>query len=199
MVQDFDFRKNTIKAGGNASGKKRTEWLVSFGDLLTLLLCFILSLVCYGHIKPIPNNDLTSLNDSKIKNPSVTKSNHIQSHKVGTALALNREQEPKKKQFSEKLFFVATDFSESGELTPKAKAQLADFLATRETGQVLVRSCSEDAWHGALQYALVLRKELFKGDLERKRLQVELLGGNCIKLNVDGGFNVAALEVEANV
>ena len=184
-------KKNTFGGGffknlsffPNTQSKTGPTWYVSFGDLLTLLLCFILSLICYGHIKVIPAANVTPQNDNKSliseKNKALGTSFAINSLEVGSGVKVLPE-----------LSFAATDFA-NGKLSASKEAELKEMVENFEDDYFLVRSCSvDDGYYQALEQALTLRQILINEGIVAKKQRVELLG--CKELE-DG---VLRVEVE---
>jgi len=169
------------------------SWMVSFGDLLTLLLCFVLSLVSYGHIKPINQTGEKEEKISNINLLSQEEKNLKKSHKNGTVVA----------SYKRKVFFSLADFDDTGTLNHVAQKRMKKFIEKRiaeEPNQKLIlRSCADD-WFSALQRTLILRQDALKNNVSSKLLLVETLGNGCEELQqskTENFYPVASLETES--
>ena len=165
------------------SSRKTPAWYVSFGDLLTLLLCFILSLICYGHIKVIPASEVTPQNN---KDSLSSEKNET----LGTSFATNSLEVGSGVKVLPTLSFAITDFDD-GKLSETKEAELAEMVEAHGSEQFLVRSCSvSDGYYKALEQALTLRQTLLRQGVAAKKQRVELLG--CKELK-DGVLMVEVL------
>ena len=155
-------------ANFNFQTQKRNApaWYVSFGDLLTLLLCFILSLICYGHIKVIPASDVTAQNDNKNLKSG-------QQQEVGTSFA-NRSLEAGSVNNLPELRFVSADLTEN-DLSDTAKEALHELLEQNHSERFLLRSCTDNGAH-------VLRSHLLRYGIDSDRQRLEMLLGHCDEL-----------------
>lgn len=168
------------------SGKQQKNlWLVSFGDLLTLMLCFFLSLVAYGHVKPAssgPDVASTNCNDRQ-SDPNCVASNP---EKVdGTSLA---NYQISSTSAGETLIFNfnENDFeAETGQLKLMAYDRVKTVVETKEyvPKTVFVEVCStvgsDGGWFDSLKRAVAIKSQLFDTDRFKLHLNIRSVGPYC--------------------
>lgn len=167
------------------SPERRPIWLISFGDLLTLLWCMILSLICYGHIRPAKmgaqGSSVQTVAQKGTGNPAAT----AERRSLGTPLA-----EPSQRQAAaaeEQLFLGARDFAEQQDaLSADADARLYGlYAAQRETERtvVTVEACADEhsgeAWFSSVNRALLVRGRLLHAGFRPEQLRLRVLGAQC--------------------
>lgn len=162
----------------NTGVKKNNAWMVSFGDLLTLMLCFILSLISYGHIKPLEEVPKKQENPSNISELDKKDEVSINKHPFGAEIASYKEEDTDRFE-GERLDLVSADFVDDV-LGAEAKDKLLTFINDNQHEGVVIRSCAElGGWYEALRQAFTVRKALLVNKLPRSQLQIELLGDAC--------------------
>lgn len=166
------------------------NWLLSFGDLLTLLLCFFLAIVALGPLNPrakAPIAELTSGNN--INNFPKAQLSAL-GGRSGTALAHNdlAKQGLAGQGARSSLEFGESDFSPLTQLlTPSAIGRLkTDLLSGTSADQTLLlevcrRTAELRTPYGAevgIERALALRRQLSGSDWHGV-LRMRLVDGDC--------------------
>lgn len=178
----------------------QSNWMLSFGDLLTLLLCFFLSVLSLSPLNPANENRINVKENQEViqpkqDQPSVTRSNPGS----GTALAklstaggvLTPEQKASDSNMLE-LLLSQDDFEGLG-WDLKAESQLRvknQVIGTAyPVRRVTIESCfgsvpgsEETAWAGAISRILSLRSQLIDGGLNPNLFAYRPQGPNCNEL-----------------
>ena len=140
---------------------KNQPWLVSFGDLLTLLLCFFVTIIAQSPL-----------------NPRSAKSEALrEKQEAGTEFAPS---------VSRSLFKTLTlsqqDFQkDSGGIAQALKSSV--ILDGYEVSKASLSSCSpgvgETSWFEATKQALSLRRQLIDAGVASPRIEISVRGPNC--------------------
>ena len=180
--------KSTKKLSPFLSG----SWLISFGDLLTLLLCFFLTIVSFGPLNPkatLPIKGVTSQSNSVTgPEPGVG----VGKLGAGTQVAQSRTSSTEN-QKELRLVFNVEDFLEPTEkLVPAKVIELQKLIKTDgySVGRVRLESCSElksddQGWFQALSRGFYLRGQFIDAGIEPKRIELRVVGRNCAALKND--------------
>ena len=127
-----------------------SNWLISFGDLLTLLVCFFMTGVTFGPLNPA-NSSTNS--DNYLKNASLP-----QTLNSGTALALTHSKDGQAS--SAQALFTAGDFDPiTGQLSDQARQRLEAVLNQAGT-QVEIESCSAHTPNASIALARTYEQSL---------------------------------------
>lgn len=109
-----------------------SNWLISFGDLLTLLVCFFMAGVTYGPLNPANSSaetDTYKLNPNSAAQPN-----------SGTTLAVTQFKDGQAR--SAQALFMAGDFDPlTGQLSDQAR-QRFEAVLNQEGTQVQIETCS---------------------------------------------------------
>lgn len=167
---------------GSSEQPIQFKWMVTFGDLLTLLLCFFLTIVSFS--------PLNSNNDRPQTQMAVEKQDAS-----GTTIAStsSEEEADRTTASSSGLFFYAEDFvGEVGGLGGDVLNRLTSQLkmpgyltksASESLGALLIEGCGEgmdeESWLMALSHVSQIRGQLLDAGISRERIQVRILGPEC--------------------
>lgn len=161
------------------------SWLVSFGDLLTLLLCFFISSISlspFGKSVQVPDNI------------SVIEGSAESQDKIVLALEAGKPFADTKQQLTQREFgFSEMDFTDNSRLNLESlnrlKAQAIKLIG--EYPDLEIQTCaqselgSEQNWNLALLRMEKLRGQLIDSGIYPKSIRYEVLGTNCQILGND--------------
>lgn len=160
-------------------------WLVSFGDLITLLLCFFICLVSFSPINPANSSNTAVQGDN-----SESNNQHTDTEDSGTAIADTLPHSGKNK-----ILLFEQDFAiETGSLVPSALLALKKGMVREgyEIDQAMISACGgksvlndDQAWRQAMSRVLAVRRQVFDGRTEELRLALRTVGGFCELLEND--------------
>ncbi|MCB0317512.1 MAG: hypothetical protein KDD56_02060 [Bdellovibrionales bacterium] len=166
-------------------------WLVSFGDLLTLLLTFFVMTIAISGKGATEDTDKTTLTP---KNPAEVVEHQRQAEIFvlsGTKIATY----PYRTEVRE-IGLREIDFNtEADELTQDAKKRLRQVLTTRKDvlSPVRLEVCgglggyaTEVSWFKSIGRALFVSSQLFDAGIPKALLEVRPLGPHCSLLNQAG-------------
>jgi hypothetical protein len=170
---------------------------VSFGDLLTLLLCFFVAIVAY-HTKGDPNqsekNRVTSENNTIKIDPGAMYQKRELS---GTPLANLTESSE-----SLVLRFEPADYNGLQEqMTDEAKRWFQKAIQSDDYNLSVVRlevcgntppGQGSSGWLVSMRRALDIRRQLVDAGFSTEGFELELLGADCSKLESKGGKKTVA-------
>jgi hypothetical protein len=169
--------------------KPNAIWLISFGDLLTLLLCFFLSIVSFGPLNPhatLPKNELTARSDSTPSTSAYKKT------PAGTGFALKTHGRfAAARHFGElKLQIAEEEYTDlGGTLSEEAQKRLES--AVKSSGYSVlaasVSSCSalgsvSSGWFQSISRSLQVRRQLVDAGVSAQAVTVRALGSSCLGL-----------------
>lgn len=177
------------------SFKGNQGWLISFGDLLTLLLCLFIANYQTVREPQSRSDSVTIQNHSEKSNIAQNEAKTIQKMTSGTHIAklpVNRS--------NEELLFFESDFEvESGKLTDLAlqRIELLEIPEGYEVETLHLRLCSRTAeglsWHETTKRALALQGQLIDTAFGKQPISFEPLGADCDALQVHGKGNPVAV------
>ena len=154
------------------------NWLITFGDLLTLLLCFFISAWATVRMKNSQSADVTPLKHERIADKAGAT--------VDLTLNGTRIAEDSIGITSPLLRFRAEDFRGDPEkLGPEARSKLGkvvDYRDFRWNLEVCSREeevNNSEKWKISQRRALYLRSQLIDSGLEPEMIGVRVLGPNC--------------------
>lgn len=173
--------------------KPSAIWLISFGDLLTLLLCFFLSIVSFGPLNPnveLPKSDLTTRTNSSAL-PAEQKIT-----RPGTRFALKTHGRfAAARHFGElKLQIAEEEYTDLGGRLYEAAQQRLIKAVKSDSYRVVaaeVSSCSalsseRSGWFQSVSRALEMRRQLVDAGISAQAVKVRVLGSNCSGLFGEG-------------
>lgn len=169
------------------SSKNSGNWLISFGDLLTLLLCLFVAnyKVAHTHASSQAPEDIDNYQEVEVD----------KSHGTHIAKTLLTES-------ISTLSFSSNEFDGgSGELTPKALKRVKSIEIPRgyAVSAVTAKICSEkkdeQGWHQIVTRALTLPRQLIDTAYPEHVIAVEILGADCSLLTGAQDDTVAVIEV----
>jgi len=173
-------------SGGGSRNLARSQmrWLVTFGDLLTLLLCFFLSIVSFGPLNPTQRvlEEEVTKPDEPI-NPVMPP--EIDSEQVsGPTIALTNSD-----TMETLLRFTEQDYVGGGELfTSEASEKMRSELEPEgyEVESVVVESCygkpeypDGRSWFMSVSRALGLRSQLIDAGVSPASISIRTVGYRC--------------------
>ncbi len=176
------------------SAGRPAAWLVSFGDLLTLLLCFVLSLICYGHFDP-------KLTIEQQKAIPASEDIGASAKTSGTPLAKQLDK-PERGMVSapqevKTLALTAADFADPSTLTGQAEARMHGLTAGEKIKEAGIESCAEasndDPWFLAMSRALSLRSRLLSLGVAESALRMRIAGSHCSEMRKTAGADKEAI------
>jgi len=142
-------------------------WMLSFGDLLTLLLCFFLLLISTGAMKPKTKESLSAQNHSIETNTKVLSSN---TDEVGNKVA------NKTIGITDDAFFLT-----SSDLVSEGLVQKLGKLKEESSVEIVVCAPSElGGWSTANEFAEILIKNISSSINVRS---LNIVGSNCLMVN----------------
>lgn len=162
------------------------RWLVTFGDLLTLLLCFFLSIV--------------AIDGERIRDKVSQKNSDIS----GTGIAKREGREIKKwLSFDQKEV-------EGGAFRATLKGKLSDHFKDQplEFTRVILEICDRESglgqewnWHGATSQALAVRSQIVDAmpELDEEMLFLRVVGPNCQALSKASDSAVVLIGLESKI
>ncbi|RMG42260.1 MAG: hypothetical protein D6719_06870 [Candidatus Dadabacteria bacterium] len=167
------------------------RWLVTFGDLLTLLLVFFLSIISFGNFGSprITSNNYASAHKN-FKNP-VRKEFLQRPGQTGITIAHLTDRDSPDGEV--RIVFKETDFeSQSGVLLKKARKHLKKKVVTAAylTEQAVVEACRANngerdaaAWFVSAGRLLDLRSQLVDAGVDARRIYLRAVGRDCQTLS----------------
>lgn len=189
------------KKGGAGSS---SGWLTSFGDLLTLLLCFFICIVSLSRKDPaaiIGPQDVMRWNDKKFDQARVEANGET----VGGITIAPLTGEPEKIT----LHFGREDFAANGEkLSSQAVEWMksAMFVEGYRTAPQEIVACGHSGapresadWYRAMQRVFNLRGQLIDAEITTQGIALQVLGSDCSSLQAKGSGSesaVASLSLE---
>jgi hypothetical protein len=191
-------------------GGSEVAWLVSLGDLLTLLLCFFLAVVSMSPLNPAVEREMKAAQNQSdmVSDAPLPAEGPVQ---MPDKAAMSAAGTPLAKSIHESelagpavnVEFTASDFP-GREFTLMSDAVLklkreidANVYPVRE---VLIESCGGEStagrqasgWNESVRRAFILRGQLIDSRIADSIIKVRLVGGNCKVLNSDGKGEVSA-------
>ena len=173
--------------------QRRTPWVVSFGDLLTLLLCFFLTMVSFGPLgsghKEQANKGLEPM-DPAFPAPG-RRSAAAAAPGIVLAKSLNVAPRTESvRQFANRSFiFAETDFDVEPELPDSRKREVMfEEIKTlsAKVVQVDVETCGgkadesgDAAWEIAGKRSLALGREIANFGVNPAQVRLRVLGQHC--------------------
>lgn len=165
----------------SGSAPTKSVWLVSFGDLLTLLLCLFLALVGNSGLNPHKANQISARSKEQISSNGAFTASDL---KHGTRLALNGSAKR-----SIRLVCFERDFkSVRGELRRSALIRLQnEARSVRYSSQAaLIEGCalnqSEQSRFESMKRRLTLRSQMIDSGFLAERLSIRAMGADCSQL-----------------
>lgn len=202
--------ENIIRMRGGKSSSVRlgiNGWLISFGDLLTLLLCTFVAIISFAGMRNQPELRAKYIDSTQeVNNNQRLASSNGAEPIAGTQVAnqVARDLAGGADQSAEQLLLLASDFSPdepAGSAATKQKigAALAgisslelvrvESCATRDSGS------NEQAWFWSMGRALEASSALLELGLPREKLQIRALGPDCALIRKDPGDEVSVAKI----
>lgn len=178
---------------------RRPVWLISFGDLLTLLWCMMLSLICYGHFQPVQPTQALPQDQRVVAHAWQGDDASGVGRELGTALADQGRQrrqaagEAQEAVIGASIFLTEGEFGKADTLSGDAETRLYALLAAEggSRGTVTVETCAsggaEESWAASISRALMIRSRLVNAGLSRARLRLRAAGSHCETLRAAKG------------
>ena len=171
--------KHRLLEASSSSTPGTATWMLTFGDLLTLLLCFFVALLSFTTFQE-PNSHISAgeVGEYPAENTQLFTggfSGATGGHNF--ALELYDEKSPS-------LSFKGTEFQGSQEsLTVHARSRLIEFLASlesKEVSEIVIEACGGGslAWHESMTRVLELQNTLLRMVPEYTRI-LRALGPAC--------------------
>jgi flagellar motor protein MotB len=174
-----------------------SNWILSFGDLLTLLLCFFLSIISFSPLNPANNVPVIVEEDQPVEQVSTNVLPDAPTgSEPGTALAnltsSDAELTPERNRsyFSGLRFWLnESDYSGLGwepseEAAKRIKNQVV--RTSYQPKRVTIESCfdagvkgAETVWAGSISRILNLRSQLIDAGLPSGSFEYRVLGPHC--------------------
>lgn len=164
-----------------------SSWLVSFGDLLTLLLCFFIALIVLTREATPPASAAEPVTPSQLSRIEVPGAVAALPRPPGTTLAANLEE-----QSRFELLFEEGDFEADGTALSSAareRIENAFAFAAYTPKPVRIVACgggrgeSTDAgWLESMQRLLELRSQLLDAGADMGRAELEPAGPYCNRI-----------------
>lgn len=159
------------------------SWLLSLGDLLTLLLCFFLCLVASSPLNPSYHRGNPVLDKEIGDDPYPAVPTVESQFESGTPFAISFNGATYK-EFT----LLQNHFGDSGEFSNESKISALSVMdldryelekATIETCTPAEGGARETDWYSALNHALSTRSQLIDSGIDEKRIEVSVLGPWC--------------------
>ncbi|MCB0334158.1 MAG: hypothetical protein KDD55_11700 [Bdellovibrionales bacterium] len=169
---------------GNAKGEAAKSWLVSFGDLLTLLLCLFLFQFSNSNIKEEqegPKDGVTHSNNMEDLSEGISE---YGTHERGTLLAQLEDGTPVVESVFVEDEFALQDYT----LNEEGRGRLKNVVIPEGYGlqriSLVTFSCEESSpealrWLQATGRALSIQRQLIDDGYERAQIAVQVLGPHC--------------------
>ncbi|MBN8548945.1 MAG: hypothetical protein J0M12_06495 [Deltaproteobacteria bacterium] len=197
-------------SSSEASGRSiHSNWMLSFGDLLTLLLCFFLSIISFSPLNPAHKSS-----EKVDKKQGVTKSKE---HEVapapaqtvdGTQLANLEGSDEKTTLLANmsvvdglRLWLQESDYAGLGwELGEGAAARLKSQVVRTAYApkRVTIESClestligDETAWAGSISRILSVRSQLIDAGFKPGIFRYRVMGPHCAEIRAGGSGETA--------
>ncbi|MCB0311063.1 MAG: hypothetical protein KDD42_07500, partial [Bdellovibrionales bacterium] len=182
-------------------------WLVSFGDLLTLLVCFFIAILSASPMNPANSTSASSVSaqnyDEKVRR-WLRSTSRLRS---GTTLAnYTDETGPNSDLIKLRIDLGNQSFLQNGvTLEPKTRRQLKRVIALQgyELQTAAISSCSteggaalEKAWFVSMDRALEVRRQMIDTGVANKRIELEVVGPFCQAGQFDGARVTVVLKEE---
>lgn len=197
MINQFNF-KNSLE---NQSIQGRsTSWLVSFGDLLTLLVCFFLSIISFTNIKKQANlAKEAEINQTKAVFHEDLKTSN-KNIEAGTQLAVNSDEEIKANLIVRQVSigFENGEFEGSKRqlsMLARQRLSLAVSSTSYDNSEAIISSCTEalkgkpnqNEWENSKLQALELKRQLIDAGWQGapQEIRMQILGQQCRELDKD--------------
>lgn len=151
-----------MKGSPDTSSIQSVNWLISFGDLLTLILCVFLLLLSLGAYKvgqePVSGRDPSGVN---VSTDTINNGRRIAPSPRGT-------------RFQE-IYLTAEELSTQAPL--KALTDLTrDVVKRNKSSLIKIEACSDKGWDQAVMNAMAVRAEVEKA---RAPIELGLRGKRC--------------------
>ncbi len=191
----------------------QTNWLLSFGDLLTLLLCFFLSVLSLSPLNPAYKSPEKGKSKQIVNEPPSTEATGAAGKTSGGIELANSSgtvADPSVgssannfKQLS--VWLTEADFREGNlELLPEAQERLKSqvFGSAYERVSVRIEGCAEveqgraeAAWAASLSRILTLRSQMIDAGIPATTLSYRVLGPDCETLRGKEGTEQAVVRI----
>jgi len=202
MSADF-FRKSN--SGDTAVGHR--NWLLTFGDLLTLLLCFFIAMVSFSDLNTSPQKKEYQAKSVDYKAATQPEMNSGRLSSNGTTLALNEvRQESKSASDSfEEYWFVEKDFSNLvTDIDPRSAEELKRRVTRLDyrAKQIEVQTCdAKNQLHDgtsnevAVLRALALRRQVIDAlpSFNAEAVRIKVLENGCEEFETNKNESRTAL------
>lgn len=168
------------------------DWLVTFGDLLTLLVCFFIATISLG------------TNGKGETEASATPANAAGEHRAGSGTVLANTSFLREQKVIE---LRAGDFdSPGGRLSFRAAERVKQAVETIDcsSGTLLVSACAKEdredqeaSWFAALQGAYQVRSHFIDSGVPEDCIGLSIRGPRCETLSADSPDAVITAEMRA--
>lgn len=176
---------NSQKNSPAVSPGATSRWEMTFGDLLTLLLCFFVWLIPFS---------VQHATEKRHSNQDISEENIVPRNSEGEIAAHGTPFAPSAMRDNQvEVRFAAQDFAENDfSLAPEMKGHLKKQLLSGdyELNSVLVESCAgaenSEPWFDSMQRGLMVRGQLIDAGFRPGALRLRLLGPHCSALRRAG-------------
>jgi flagellar motor protein MotB len=169
-------------------------WLVTFGDLLTLMLCFFLATIS---LRPLSSTSTSALTTQNNKVSTAKLNSLVQLKGAGTRLAAKEEElsAPRPAEIRKQVVLSEGSFLRArAELSRSAQSQLNNAVTTDgyEVRSVAIQVCTDKKGYVAektaslsVERALRVRGQLIDRGISPEALRVRALADSCTGLPQD--------------
>ena len=181
---------NSVRSKSQAANSRMIKsgaWLISFGDLLTLLLCTFVLVLATNDSESAPQLGHNQANLLNIQSAREHSAHNRPQSETGTSLAFQLDSEPWRT-----LDLVQSDFNFiKGTLSAEALGKLRGLLesVTYPILQVQIEACGPGAvapdiqsWNTSFEHALLTRSQVIDMDVSPKLLRIRVVGPHCDSL-----------------
>lgn len=160
------------------------SWLVTFGDLLTLMLCLFVTIVSQSPLNPATEQAQNGVSPRSAEQSAKYSRSIVDFQSPGTTLAPSNDVEG-----VAELTFLESDFSgEAGELVEASQKAVKNEVirAGYDVSAAAISTCSldqgasEDAkWLSSVSRSFSLRRQLVDAGIDPSRISVSVRGPWC--------------------
>ncbi|MBX7139244.1 MAG: flagellar motor protein MotB [Oligoflexia bacterium] len=180
-----------------SSSAIRDPWLISFGDLLTLLLGCFITILAQSDLNPAHKTAANGADSAS----AVPALGTVSDGGIRLALRAREHAVPPKRVFG----FTARDFWRNGsELRRYQRTRLKRRakLEGYHVAGALIESCGvtpgERGWFDSIAQTLAVRRQLFDAGIEAHSVAARVLGPNCGQISRGDLRTRITLEFELN-
>jgi hypothetical protein len=177
-----------------------TSWLISFGDLLTLMLCLFLAIISFSSLSPFVVSAKNRLDSASYMRDEAVPRGSFGGAAGGTLLAAPEDltadvraaqrevkAEPPPAEIRKTLRLQSEEVTDAGFKQVRNRLMQLMSISGYRLLQASLEVCGEAAdeeasWEEAQSRALILRRQLIDTGLESQLLRIAVLGPDCKEL-----------------